>query len=67
MKNLKINIRSDKRTVELLKKITKKMKISQSDVISIALYELSDLLKQYPTVDFRPDLNGFLLRKGINK
>ena len=63
MKNLKINIRSDKETVALLKKITKKMKISQSSVISIALYELWDLLKTYPTVDYRPDLKGFLLRR----
>ena len=63
MKTLKINIRADKKTVALLKKISKTMKISQSDVISIALYELTDLLKTYPTVDYRPDLNGFLLRR----
>lgn len=63
LKNLKINVRATKNTLKALKKAANVMKISQADVISIALAELLDLLKQYPKVDFRPDLNGFLLRR----
>jgi len=63
LKNLKINVRATKNTLKALKKAANVMKISQADVISIALAELLDLLKQYPRVDFRPDLNGFLLRR----
>lgn len=67
MKNLKINVRSDKETVVLLNKITKKMKISQSSAISIALYELWDLLKDYPSYDFQDTLNEFFTKAAINE
>jgi hypothetical protein len=63
MKKKNINVRSTEQTIKLLKSIAKKMKLSQSEVISTALYELSDLLKIYPEVDYRKDLGGFLLRK----
>jgi hypothetical protein len=63
IKNQKINVRATKRVKQDLKRAAKIMNISQADVISIALSELLDLLKQYPKVDYRPDLNGFLLRK----
>jgi hypothetical protein len=63
MKKKNINVRSTEQTIKLLKSVAKKMKLSQSEVISIALYELSDLLKIYPEVDYRKDLGGFLLRK----
>jgi hypothetical protein len=63
MKKKNINVRSTEQTIKLLKSVAKKMKLSQSEVISTALYELSDLLKIYPEVDYRQDLGGFLLRK----
>jgi hypothetical protein len=63
MKKKNINVRSTEQTIKLLKSIAKKMKLSQSEVIFTALYELSDLLKIYPEVDYRKDLGGFLLRK----
>jgi hypothetical protein len=63
MKKKNINVRSTEQTIKLLKSVAKKMKLSQSEVISTALYELSDLLKTYTEVDYRKDLGGFLLRK----
>jgi hypothetical protein len=53
--------------VTLLKKITKKMKISQSSAISIALYELWDLLKEFPTYDIEDSLNELFVRAAINE
>jgi hypothetical protein len=61
--NKHFNIRSSDKFIKQVKRISKIMKISQRAVIEIAVMELEDLLKQYPRVDYRPDLNGFLLRR----
>jgi hypothetical protein len=60
-----VNFRTTISDYKRLKTIAKIMKISQSDVISIALLELEDLIKIYPEIDYRPDLGGWLLRKGL--
>jgi aryl-phospho-beta-D-glucosidase BglC (GH1 family) len=44
MKKKNINVRSTEQTIKLLKSVAKKMKLSQSEVISTALNELNDLL-----------------------
>lgn len=61
--NKHFNIRASDKFIKQVKRISKTMKVSQRAVIEIAVMELDDLLRQYPTVDFRPDLNGFLLRR----
>lgn len=58
-----LNIRSNTKVLSQVKRIAKQMKVSQRVVVEIALMELEDLLRQYPTVDYRPDLKGFLLRR----
>lgn len=63
LKTKMVSFRASKPMVKLLKEVAKKIKISQSEVIYIALLELNDLLKQYPEIDYRSDLNGFLLRR----
>lgn len=51
----------------MLKQICKMMKIPEADAISIALYELRDLLNIYPKVEYDEKLGGFLLRKDYEK
>ena len=59
----KINISLTSKEMKLLKSLAKKMHIKEADVVSIALYELFDLLKTYPKVDYNASLGGWLLRK----
>jgi len=63
----KILISLTDKELKMLKQICKLLKRPESDAVSIALYELRDLLNIYPEVDYREDLGGFLLKEGDKK
>lgn len=61
--NRTLTIRTNDKSIKQLNRICKKMKVSQRVAIEIALSELEDLLRDYPQVDYNPELGGWLLRR----
>ena len=59
----KITVSLTDNELKMLKQICKMMKIPEADAISIALYELRDLLNIYPRIEYDEKLGGFLLKK----
>jgi hypothetical protein len=58
-----ITISLTPKEVKMLRAMSRKMDLTETDVIGIALYELFDLLKTNPIVDYNAELGGWLLRK----
>lgn len=59
----KITISLTPKEAKMLKAMARKMDLLEADVVGIALYELFDLLRTNPRVDYNAELGGWLLRK----
>jgi hypothetical protein len=59
----KITVSLTPKEVKMLKEMSRKMDLMEADVVSIALFELFDLLRTNPIVDYNAELGGWLLRK----